>query len=237
MIKEAINRILELGIPQILDVGSLTYSDKNLHRVATERCADPLKTNTLKSIADYLEKDMDSCKAEKNIIHIVDPYEVRLYHYLNHDRDRECVLTAKTDGSKFVFGQYYDVENFIINLQANFVRTENVEKLLSFVSTVAADSGVSQEDDGCTQKVTVKKGISLKGREAVPNPIALAPFRTFADIAQPESNFVFRLREGMNGVEAALFGADGEAWKLEAIKNMEDYFHESVFDHEASVLA
>lgn len=50
------------------------------------------------------------------------------------------------------------------------------------------------------------------------NPIVrLTPFRTFSNVEQPASDFLFRIKEGGT---AALFEADGGAWENEARRNI-----------------
>lgn len=79
-------------------------------------------------------------------------------------------------------------------------------------------------DDGVTQKATVKSGIASRSDAVVPNPVILQPYRTFTEVIQPASNFIFRMRENRGGgVECAIFEADGGAWKNEAMKNIKDY--------------
>ena len=44
-------------------------------------------------------------------------------------------------------------------------------------------------------------------------------------MGQPESQFVFRMKEDKyDGVQCALFEADGGAWKLKAMENIKEYF-------------
>lgn len=43
---------------------------------------------------------------------------------------------------------------------------------------------------------------------------------TFAEVAQPESEFVLRLKEGNR---VGLFEADGGAWELNAMANIANY--------------
>ncbi|MED3469309.1 hypothetical protein P4485_32040, partial [Bacillus thuringiensis] len=76
------------------------------------------------------------------------------------------------------------------------------------------------EDDGVSQAVTVKTGTATRGQAKVPNPVELMPYRTFVEVEQPESRFVFRMREG---ARCGLFEADGGAWKLEAMNNIKEY--------------
>ncbi|MCP8859456.1 hypothetical protein LBW12_05385 [Latilactobacillus curvatus] len=71
-----------------------------------------------------------------------------------------------------------------------------------------------------SQAVTIKTGVASVDQVKVPNPVGLAPYRTFNEVTQPTSNFVFRMREGM---KSAIFEADGGAWKLEAMSNVKDF--------------
>ncbi|MDF9627266.1 hypothetical protein P5775_32030, partial [Bacillus cereus] len=80
-------------------------------------------------------------------------------------------------------------------------------------------------DDGVSQAVTVKTGVASRGNAKVPNPVQLSPYRTFVEVKQPESKFVFRMREG---ARCGLFEADGGAWKLEAMNNIKEYLNEAL---------
>ncbi|MEB9776454.1 hypothetical protein P4K25_31445, partial [Bacillus cereus] len=64
-----------------------------------------------------------------------------------------------------------------------------------------------------------------RGNAKVPNPVQLSPYRTFVEVEQPESKFVFRMREG---ARCGLFEADGGAWKLEAMNNIKEYLKEAL---------
>ena len=80
-----------------------------------------------------------------------------------------------------------------------------------------------------TQKATIKTGISTVGDAIVPNPVTLRPFRTFVEVEQPESSFVFRMRQGDGrGVECAVYEADGGAWKNEAMESVKEYLKEGL---------
>lgn len=62
----------------------------------------------------------------------------------------------------------------------------------------------------------------------VPNQVKLQPFRTFAEVKQPESEFVFRLKKSGENIYAGIFEADGGAWKLEAIKRIKGYLEKEL---------
>ena len=56
-----------------------------------------------------------------------------------------------------------------------------------------------------------------------PNRIRLIPFRTFQEVDQPASKFIFRMREGM---ASALFMADNNQWQVEAKNNIKRYIQQ-----------
>ena len=85
---------------------------------------------------------------------------------------------------------------------------------------MSKDSGVTTKDNGVSQTVEVKAGVSLKQNVEINPRVKLQPFRTFLEVAQPESEYLLRVDEtGRIG----LFEADGGVWKLEAMQNVKEY--------------
>lgn len=68
--------------------------------------------------------------------------------------------------------------------------------------------------------MTVRDGVASLAHAKTPNPVTLRPYRTFNEVEQPASQFVFRVNKSAN---LALFEADGGKWKLDAVKNISDY--------------
>ena len=68
----------------------------------------------------------------------------------------------------------------------------------------------------------------------MPNPAVLKPYRTFVEVEQPESKFVFRMQ---TGPEMALFEADGGAWRIQAMKNIKEYLEKELKAFEISIIA
>lgn len=239
--REFLEKVEEMVQPQTLTEGIRTFVDKPMHMLVDEIAADtPLRTNSLSSVADYIKSnaDFDALASDgRKIIHVEDEKTVWLYTEMNSFKKRSALLLASAWVSSFPFGQWLSLENFIISVQANFVTDEHRDELLSFVATVKQDTGVEQQDDGVTQKVTTRSGVSLSRTSKVPNPISLRPFRTFSEVEQPESSFVFRIKaeEGC-GVKAALFAADGDAWRHDAILKIRDYFQTHVIAEDDSVI-
>ena len=239
--RDFLEKVAEMVQPQTLTEGIRTFVDKPMHMLVDEIAADtPLRTNSLSSVADYIKSnaDFDALASDgRKIIHVEDEKTVWLYTEMNSFKKRSALLLASAWVSSFPFGQWLSLENFIISVQANFVADEHRDELLSFVATVKQDTGVEQQDDGVTQKVTTRSGVSLSRTSKVPNPITLRPFRTFSEVEQPESAFVFRIKaeEGC-GVKAALFAADGDAWRHDAILKIRDYFQTHVIAEDDSVI-
>jgi hypothetical protein len=84
-------------------------------------------------------------------------------------------------------------------------------------------------DDTVGQEVKTARGVVMSERTKVPNPVLLAPYRTFREVTQPESLFVLRLRSGDGDKpRCALFEADGGTWKLEAIQNVATWLRAAI---------
>jgi hypothetical protein len=132
--------------------------------------------------------------------------------------------------SKFPFGRFMSSEEFIIGLLANFVATDDLPELLKVCSNLSAEQVTISEDDGVSQKATIKTGIVLKGTAKVRPRVQLAPFRTFPEVAQPASDFLFRLRNDKEGAPpfCALFEADGRRWEQAAMLDIQKWLVEHV---------
>ena len=73
--------------------------------------------------------------------------------------------------------------------------------------------------------------------DIVPSPCTLRPYRTFVEIDQPTSRFIFRMEQGREQtVNAAIIEADGGAWKLKAIQNIIDYLEYALADTGVKVI-
>ena len=120
--------------------------------------------------------------------------------------------------------------------QSKFEDTENRALLLKFAGTVEAGTVAEYGDDGVSQKAAIKTGIASKGEAIIPSPIKLKPYRTFLEVSQPESDFVFRMKESM-GVFCALFEADGGAWKMDAMEYIKWYLEDRLPEEQLTVIA
>lgn len=229
MLKEALEYIVGLKEPTVEVYNGEFYSDKPLHRVETYiPKADCVRVRTLTSLLDYIKGHIDRM-AEKMIVAVESPTTVSLYSQLDDNRDREYLMVAEAFLPSFYFNQFMDQESFCIAIQSKFIQNQDRDLLLKFAGTVESGTVAQYGDDGVTQKATIKTGLASKGEAILPNPVRLKPFRTFLEIDQPESDFIFRMREG-RGVECAIYEADGGAWQIEAMQRIKTYLQEALKD-------
>lgn len=223
MTRDALQYVVGLNTAEVLDINGGKYVDKNVHRVDKELRASAIQMNTLTSLVDYLKAGVDSM-ADKMLVQVVSPMKVRVLSMLDADRKREELVDVEAMIPDFEYGRYMGNERFIIALQSKFIANDDRALLLQFAGTVKDESIAQYGDDGVTQKATIKTGITSVGDAVVPNPVKLRPFRTFIEVEQPESAFVFRMRQAEgHGVECAIFEADGGAWKNAAMKSIKEY--------------
>lgn len=224
MIKEALQYIVGLGKAEEHMINGACYSDKPLHRIDTYYPkADAIEMHTLTSLVDYIKSEVDEMPP-RMIVEVKSQTEVELYSQLDPNRDRESLVVASARVPGFEFDRFVEHEKFCINLQSKFIPSDDRELILKFAGTVEAGSVSEYGDDGVTQKATIKTGLASKGDAIVPNPVCLRPYRTFLEVEQPESAFVFRMKQDNYGsVMCAVFEADGGAWKMDATQAIKEY--------------
>lgn len=233
MIAGAIDKILSIAQPTIArsTTNHRAYSTQKLYELDEELRAEPIGVSTLSSMVQYIMEFKENFKEIPLIIHVKTPTQVVLMTALDGDRKRERLMIAEAETPLIQFGRYIGHEQMLITVQSNFVDDVDTDKevILKFVGTVTAGSVKEYGDDGVTQKATIKQGVASKAEAIVPSPCTLRPYRTFTEVEQPKSSFIFRLRDGGGGsVEAALFEADGGAWKGDAMDNIRHYLEEEL---------
>jgi hypothetical protein len=212
-----IQKIVELAAPTKFELDGLAYTDKRLTLVKPP-VAEAFSVGTLDGFVNMLEAGIDSFDAKDFVIHVVDHEEVRLSkREADVYGDRIAALVAKpTEGiTDFpYFNDWGGQEDFIIGLQSHFQDSEDLKKLLDLASHIDLKESVKLADTGVSQEVTAQKGVAFREQVEVKARLSLKPFRTFRELDQPASDFIFRVK---NGGGFALFEADGGAWKIAAI--------------------
>ncbi|MBC3796455.1 hypothetical protein [Acetobacterium tundrae] len=218
--REFIEKIEEMAEVELIDVGGVQYSSKELSRI------DPpkpfyIKTKTLTSIVDFIGANIDELDIGKMIIHVVDHRTVLVMSALDSIcRDREYFIQAQAEPPEIRLNNFTDRESFNIMLQSRFADVADRSDVLRSIGKMRYENEVKMEDDGITQTVASKAGVALVREDQIPNPVRLAPFRTFSEIEQPISPFILRVDDKCN---VGLFEADGGAWKNKAMQSIKDY--------------
>jgi len=231
MIKSAIEKILGLSAPTITEHDGIEYADRQLFPIKPPQPAR-LEIKSLSGLVDYVRACTKQEERNNLVIHAEGPDSVYLLTKLDMIfQTRDCLAHCSLfEDRRFTFGQFMDVENFIISLQSHFVQTETSKKILQIVGNIKCETVQTSEDDGTTQRVAAKQGTVMVKEVSVPNPVSLKPFRTFRELDQPESAFVLRVKSDSGRFSCALFEADGSEWKLDAMARIKTYLEKEIKD-------
>lgn len=227
MDKDALKYIAEdLAGAERYEIDGAIYSSKPIYRVP-EVSPKPFMTKSLAGIVELINQEYSHKRLNSLIIHVAEPTLVEVHSMLRGDLGRFHIYTAQADLPTQKMGQYMDLEEVVIRLKSTFVQTETRDILIQLLGNIKEEAVKTSSDDGISQTVTAKTGIATVSNVTLPPIISLAPYRTFIEVEQPEGDFLLRLQ---NGPRAALFEADGGAWKVQARKNIKQYFLDELDD-------
>ncbi|EMA6344850.1 hypothetical protein U3450_003906 [Bacillus cytotoxicus] len=228
MIKQAMEYLLETAGVKVERINNRPYSTQPLYPVK-EPTASEITVNSLSGLVDYIKSEFDG--DHPLMIHVENPKNISCFTKVNDDYNRNVFIRAEAFVPHFAFERFHDAESFNISLQSAFVKNDDRDVMLKVVGNIREEAVNQIGDDGVSQSVVAQTGVATRANVAVPNPVMLQPFRTFVEVEQPESPFVFRMQ---NGPKCALFEADGGAWKLLAIENIKNYLTEKLADEIAN---
>lgn len=232
-LEKALQYVVKLGNEaektEVVEICGKTYARGDLTRYDKQPKAVPVSASTLTALVDYIGTCYAEMQHERMIIHIVSPTKVRLVSCLNEEREREVLFESNAEVSEFHFDSWYDQERFMIELQANFQPNGDLAAVMKLAGNVEKKNDQTYSDNGTTQVATMQVGVASKADVIVPNPVELIPYRTFQEVGQPASKFVFRM--GDKEVPAfKIVEAEGGIWKNEAIRNIKNYLETSLGD-------
>lgn len=220
MLKDALQYLVSLKDNKTYNLNGEIYSDRELHRVAKPvyRPEEILVTG-LDSIVKLVRRELDK-NTLPLFVRVADAKTVCVYTTLDKFKVRDRLYKAVCDVPGFREG-FRSYETSIIELRSQYSQGEDVNYLLDLLSRMNTENGVTTKDNGVSQEVEARQGVSLKSMVPVRPRVSLRPYRTFLEVEQPESEFLLRLdNEGNVG----LFEADGGMWKLEAKRNICEFF-------------
>lgn len=177
--------------------------------------------NTLRGFGDLVEEGLENLDKGKLFIHIQDHATVALIARTTDEygRRQELVKATPVPFEVFPFGRWMSQEEFVIAVAARFSSTPDKEYVLRIASSLTNEAVAVSEDNGFSQKATIKSGMKMQETEVIKPTVSLAPFRTFPEVGQPISAFVFRAKAGQ-APQLMLVEADGGKWKIDAINEV-----------------
>jgi len=233
--KEAIDKIQKLveGQEKTVIIDGKTYSDYGLKKVYSDPRPSMLKVSTLDGIADYIKENLDGVDSNNSII-VIDSYDcISIYSPVEGERnDRHQILESNlTEVDKFPFGRFIAQEDFIIKFSALFCGNDDKSKIISAASRMQCINQTAGDDNGATTSRMASNEVLCPGiaDDDMPQTVVkLKPYRTFREVEQPESAFIFRYKQEGGSPVIALFEADGGAWKLDAKAKIKAYLSDKV---------
>ena len=236
MIKEAIEKIVSLATPQTYEINGDTYATSQMTRIAPHvarpQCA---KFMSLDGIVQALRTEISRDEIHKPVfVHVESPTHVIAFTTYRTDNMARDILYEASPALPKGFSEWAGHDDAIIMLRSQFVPNGDIDYLLDLLSRISSEDSVTSEDNGVSQKVSATVGVALKNFEKIKPRVLLAPFRTFFEVEQPESEFILRInggdKESGKPPQIGIIEADGGAWKLAAKKSIADYFRKEISD-------
>lgn len=205
----------------------------------------PLAIGTLQGVVDYVTINRDGLDLERVTLHVEGPDRVAVIDSLDLKAPDErwqvrrwTLARATAPDAPFPLGRFVDAEEFTIALQSRFTSAGDQKAVLELVASLRDSEVRDVVDNGVSQEVSVKVGVTLADRARVPNPVSLAPFRTFREVDQPASLFVLRFQKCPDGgkPKGALFEADGGAWRVTAVRSVTQWLADKLAAGPASAV-
>ena len=232
MTTNAIKTIQEMAVEaagkKLIEKNERIYSidgDGKINEVFPHNLANKkVELNTLIGLVDFI-KSMNERKDQQLYVHVKSANCVNVYTHLDEFGRREYLAEASAILPEIRYADFYDSEEANIMFQADFKETKDRDLILKVIGNLKEEHVQQANDDGVSQSVSVQTGVATVGKVKVPNPVQLAPYRTFNEVEQPISKFIFRMKQGM---QCAIFEADNKAWQLEAMNNVKQYLTQAL---------
>jgi hypothetical protein len=227
---ETIQKIIDIAAPTEMEYVSRKYTSKPMHLVVPP-AGQPVPVSTLQGLVDLYAADLNEVKSKSTVlVHITSPTAVQIISKDADPWERYRVFAVAEYPracQQFPYGKFLNPEEFIILAQICFQRVkienddgtmaQDLDYVLKIASAISAGKEQTNSDDGISQTVQMKAGVTLKTTETLRPIVNLAPYRTFAEIDQVLSRFIFRAHGDEEGAQLALFEADGGRWRLGAV--------------------
>jgi len=226
MLAKMIDKIVSLKENHTYEIGGQIYSDQQLVRIPPHvNRPQAIHVSGLDGICKLIRTELDKIDTVV-MVQAADYNKVEVMTTYLEDFSRNILYYATADVPGFR-GGWREREEALIQLRSLFIPTEDTKYLLDLLARISDESSVTSRDNGVTQQVEARQGISLSAMVEVRPRVNLQPFRTFLEVPQPESEFLLRVDKD-RGI--GFFEADGGVWKLEAKQNIAKYFERELED-------
>lgn len=217
----------------VTDKSGKEYSAANLKRVYDDPRPSALHLSSLDGLVDYIKANIDGYDLTDLIIHVIDYKTVKLLtKKMGESNQRHTVLVVELDNlQSFPFGRFIGQQEFIIKCGSMFEQDGgDLESIIKYTAKIDVTESVKTEDDGISQSANIKKSVGgvIGERESIPAKVKLSPFRTFQELNQPESEFLFRMGTENGSATCALIEADGGSWVRGARKLIAGYLETEI---------
>lgn len=194
MTGKAVDKIRDLKLKEDLIVDGRLFI-LNHYREIEEPEQKIIYTDSLEGLIDYINNRNDELYVN------ICSYN-RVCILKGNKRKYDNLLMASFETRKIIedlFESSIVIEKtfseMIIFLMSHFENTEERKNLLSYASNIDTSDNVRIADDGFSQSITIKESVISKSIVTIENPIILIPILTFAEIEQPNVNFILRLEK------------------------------------------
>jgi len=194
--------------------------------------------SSLAALVALCEAKVDEFDKGATALHVVDHLTVQLVSLKADECGHRHVYAAAkhVEETRFKFNAYTEAEDFIIAFRSSFLFNENAVMIQQLVSNLSSGQSVNVADDGVSQQLEIKAGVTGKQGVVIPSEgIELIPWRTFRDASPVTSRFLLRLRSVKDGLpQIALFDID-QKWKIDTVHSIATWLSARVKD--ATVIA
>lgn len=199
------------------------YAKDRLIEINDDPVVEPIQAHTLDSLIDYILESPEELE-DHITIQVTSPTRVVAFSAPRYsDAKRNVYFEATALLPQFKYDYYYDQEDFVLKLRSCFAKKGDVESLIFAASNLASVNEQNFSDDGISQQAVINTGIVSKERALLPASPVLYPYRTFMEIDQPGSPFIFLAKNSDDGPMLKLEEADGGSWRLEAMAAIKEY--------------
>lgn len=228
MLREAIEKIIEIAQPKIVDINGKTYASANMKEVRP--AVDMPEALTLKSL-DALVQMVKNDTAEILFVSVEAHNRVRVFGLLDEDNRylrKEFYIAEASDVPGWDKEVKLPFDQASVALMTRFQDSEDREYALRLLSQITTGAKITYTDNGIASTIVTQKGAALAQNMTIRPLVRLRPYRTFQEVEQPEGIFLIRIDEKC----ITFTEADGGMWKLTARKTVKAWLEKELADAE-----